>query len=104
MPNTMQSSRAFARQWIRRRRAQADGNPNLLSANRNDEGRWLNANWDNPDNRWNRDNGFAFAVPHLSSFLLLRGGVLFPQLTAPAAEHPACVVELAREVQVPLII
>ena len=47
----------------------SDGNPNLLSANRNDDGRWLNAYYDKPDNRWNREDGFAFVVPQLSSFL-----------------------------------
>lgn len=54
----------------------ADGNPNLLGLNRHDGGRWLNTFWDNPGNRWNRENGFVFLVPQLSSFLLLRGGVL----------------------------
>ena len=39
----------------------SDGNPNLLGTNRNDNGSWLNAYYDNPDNYWNRDNGFAFA-------------------------------------------
>ena len=47
----------------------SDGNPNLLAANRNDNGRWLNAYYDKPDNEWNRDNGFAFVVSQLSSFL-----------------------------------
>jgi len=47
----------------------SDGNPNLLGANRNDDGQWLNGYWDNPDNRWNRENGFAFVVSQLSSFL-----------------------------------
>ena len=47
----------------------SDGDPNLLSANRNDNGQWLNAYYDNPDNKWNRENGFAFAVSQLSSFL-----------------------------------
>jgi hypothetical protein len=47
----------------------SDGNPNLLSANRNDDGRWLNAYYDNPDNRWNRENGFAFVVSLFFSFL-----------------------------------
>lgn len=56
-----------------------DGDPNLLGANRNGDGQWLNAYYDKPDNRWNRDNGFAFALPQLSSFLprLFGGGVLF---------------------------
>ncbi len=49
----------------------SDGDPNLLNANRNDNGRWLNAYYDRPDNRWNRNNGFAFAVAQLSSFLFL---------------------------------
>lgn len=67
----------------------SDGDLNLLNANRNDEGRWLNAYYDNPDNRWNRENGFAFVLSQLSSFLprLYGGGVLFYDLTAPAAEH-----------------
>lgn len=55
----------------------SDGNPNLLNANRNDDGRWLNAYNDRPDNRWNRDNGFAFAVSQISSFLSRFGRVLF---------------------------
>ena len=41
----------------------SDGNPNVLNANRNDGGRWLNANWDNPDNHWNDNGAFAFLVP-----------------------------------------
>ena len=49
----------------------SDGDPNLLNANRDDDGRWLNTYYDNPDNRWNRDNGFAFAVSQISSFLSL---------------------------------
>ena len=31
----------------------SDGNPNVLSSNRNDDGQWLNAYWDYPDNEWN---------------------------------------------------
>jgi len=46
----------------------SDGDPNLLSASRNDDGRNLNAYYDRPDNRWNRDNGFAFAVSQISRF------------------------------------
>ena len=41
----------------------SDGNPNVLNANRNDDGRWVNANWDKPDNQWNDDGAFAFLVP-----------------------------------------
>ncbi len=47
----------------------SDGDPNLLNANRNDDGQWLNATYDRPDNRWNRDNGFAFAVSKVFSSL-----------------------------------
>ena len=56
----------------------SDGDPNLLGANRNDDGRWLNAYYDNPDNRWNRDNGFAF-VSQVFLFLsrLLSGEFCF---------------------------
>ena len=45
----------------------SDGDPNLLGASRNDDGRNLNAYYDRPDNRWNRDNGFAFAVSQVSA-------------------------------------
>ena len=54
-----------------------DGNPNLLSANRNGDDRWLNANWDRPDDRWNRENGFAFLVPQIALFLSLNSGGSF---------------------------
>lgn len=40
----------------------SDGNPNVLSANRNDDGQWVNANWDKPDNQWNDNGAFAFLV------------------------------------------
>ena len=75
----------------------SDGDPNLLNANRNDDGRWLNTYYDNPDNRWNRDNGFAFAVSQLSSFLSgFRWRVLFYELTIPATEHFADFIEFHR--------
>ena len=45
----------------------SDGNPNLLSANRNDDGRRLNTYYDNPDNRWARESGFAFVVSQVSA-------------------------------------
>ena len=44
----------------------SDGDPKLLSANRNDDGSWLNTNYDNPDNKWNRSDGFAFVVSQVS--------------------------------------
>lgn len=40
----------------------SDGDPLLLNANRNDDGRWLNADDDNPDIQWLRGDGFAFVV------------------------------------------
>ena len=65
----------------------SDGDPNLLSANRNDDGQWLNANVDHPDNKWNDNGGFAFVIPQLSSFLSpILGRVLFCELAAPATE------------------
>ena len=85
----------------------SDGDLNLLSANRNDHDYKLNAFNDNPDNRWNRENGFAFSVAQLTSFLfrLFSGRVLFLdsarnrfldrvqskfcELTVPAAGHSA---------------
>ncbi len=45
----------------------SDGDPNLLNANRNDNGQWLNTAYDNPENRGNSDNGFAFALPQVQS-------------------------------------
>jgi len=62
----------------------SDGDPNLLNANRDDDGRWLNTTYDNPDNRWNRENGFAFVVPQISSFLSrFYRRVLLCELTVP---------------------
>lgn len=58
--------------WYGCSRALSDGDPNLLAANRNDDGRHLNAYYDSPSNRWNRDNGFAFAVSQLSLISTLR--------------------------------
>lgn len=55
----------------------SDGNPNLLGASRNYDYYRLNAYYDRPDNRWNRDNGFAFAVSQFSSFLSLCRRVFF---------------------------
>ena len=46
----------------------SDGDLNLLNANRNDDSSWLNTYYDKPGNRWNRESGFAFAVPQLSFF------------------------------------
>ena len=40
----------------------SDGDPLLLSVYRYDDGSWLNTYFGGPDNKWNRDNGFAFVV------------------------------------------
>ena len=41
----------------------SDGNPNVLNSNRNDDGSWVNTNWDKPDNQWNDNGACAFLVP-----------------------------------------
>lgn len=84
----------------------SDGNLNLLGANRNDDGCWLNAYYDNSDNRWNRENGFAFVTLQFSSFLssLKRGRVLFilnllkgfGELSVPATKLSAYFVKVQR--------
>jgi hypothetical protein len=43
------------------------GDPNLLRASRGDGGRWLFAYHVRPDDGWDRDDGFAFAVSQVSS-------------------------------------
>lgn len=43
------------------------GVPCLLLSNRNGVGLWLDAGCDRPGGRWDRDNGFAFAVSQVSS-------------------------------------
>lgn len=40
----------------------SDGDPALLDASRDDDGRWLDACYDGPGNRWDRGDGFAFVV------------------------------------------
>ena len=40
----------------------SDGDPNVLNANRNDDGRYVNAYNDNPSNQWDDDGAFAFPV------------------------------------------
>lgn len=44
----------------------SDGNPHLLHAYRNDDGRWLSAYDGGPDDGWGRGGGFAFAVSQVS--------------------------------------
>jgi len=45
----------------------SDGVLNLLSAHRNDDGRWLDAYCGSPGSRWLRENGFAFVVQQVSA-------------------------------------
>lgn len=45
----------------------SDGNPRLLSADRDGFGRWLYAYRDRPGVKWGRGSGFAFAVSQVSS-------------------------------------
>ncbi|MBI3685382.1 hypothetical protein HY250_03190 [Candidatus Azambacteria bacterium] len=45
----------------------SEGDPNLLSAVRIGVDRWLGARRGGPDDGWDRDGGFAFAVSHVSS-------------------------------------
>jgi len=91
MPNTIQPGEDSMGGGLDGISHNSDGDPKLLGVNRNGDDLKLNAYYDRPDNRWNRDNGFAFAVSQLSSFLLSRflGGVLFGKLAVPSAEHPA---------------
>lgn len=44
----------------------SDGDPILLSVSRGDDGSWLGAHYDNPDNKWLRGYGFAFVVSQVS--------------------------------------
>ncbi|MDP2909677.1 MAG: hypothetical protein Q8N69_01230 [bacterium] len=43
------------------------GFPNLLGSNRSDGGRWLDAYYGGPNDRWRSTCGFAFALPQVSS-------------------------------------
>jgi hypothetical protein len=43
------------------------GDSSLLAVSRSGGGQWLNAVYDNPDYRWDREYGFAFVVPQVSS-------------------------------------
>ncbi|MBI3046167.1 MAG: hypothetical protein HYY86_01305 [Candidatus Harrisonbacteria bacterium] len=38
----------------------SDGNLKLFNVKHDDNGRWLNSNYGNPDNVWNEDNQFVF--------------------------------------------
>lgn len=41
----------------------SDGNPDVLCAHRDGDGRWVDASWVHPDDRWNDSGAFAFLVP-----------------------------------------
>lgn len=43
------------------------GDPSLLGADRDGDGRWLRATYDGPGDRWNPGGGFAFAVSQVST-------------------------------------
>jgi hypothetical protein len=43
------------------------GGLSLLGAYRNDDGQWLDTYYDNPDNGWNREGGFAFVSAQVST-------------------------------------
>jgi hypothetical protein len=45
----------------------SDGDPPLLNASRDGDGRWLFTYYDRPGRRWLREFGFAFAVSQVSS-------------------------------------
>jgi len=45
----------------------SDGDPNVLFADRDGEGRWVNAGWDRPDGDWDAGGAFAFVVPASTS-------------------------------------
>ncbi|MEI6396980.1 MAG: hypothetical protein WCO48_02835 [Candidatus Taylorbacteria bacterium] len=45
----------------------SDGDLNLLDADRDDDGRWLDAYYDGPDDRFRRESGFAFVVSQVQN-------------------------------------
>jgi len=70
MPNKIQPREYSKGGGIESIPRNSDDDPNLLNANRNDDGQWLNTTYDKPDNKWNRDSGFAFVVSKFSLFFL----------------------------------
>jgi hypothetical protein len=64
MPDSIQLGEYSMGSGIEGTSYNSDGDPNVLNANRNDDGQWLNANWDHPDNHWNDNGAFAFLVPY----------------------------------------
>jgi len=62
----------------------SDGNPNVLNANRNDDGQLVGANWDKPDNQWNDNGAFVFPVSatlFISPPPAWRGSLVYLELT-----------------------
>lgn len=45
----------------------SDGDPCLLRSSRYIDGRWLDADYDRPDVRWDDGGGFAFVVPQVGA-------------------------------------
>jgi hypothetical protein len=68
----------------------SDGNPNVLNANRDDKGRWLNANWDNPDDYWDDRGASAFLVATLFISHSLIWRVSFVSPIALASRRVVC--------------
>ena len=46
---------------------EVNGSLRFLNANRNDNGRWLNTNYANPDNKWNDNGAFFWSLPQVQS-------------------------------------
>ena len=42
-------------------RTDSNGDLNVFNVDRDDDERWLNTNWSNPENVWNPENEFVFA-------------------------------------------
>lgn len=53
------------------------GNLNVFNVEHDDDGRWLNANYGNPDNVWNPDYQFVFVSRNFFIYLLIFWGVRF---------------------------
>ena len=106
MPNTIQPGEHSTGGDLDGISRNSDGDPNLLNANRNDDGQWLNTAYDRPDNEWNRDNGFAFVVSQLSSFLSLSfvGRVFLYKASVPASQISADFVQFLRKKNIFLVV
>ncbi len=46
--------------WHLAHNTDADGDPKVFDVNHDNDERWLNTNWTNPDNHWNGDKQVAF--------------------------------------------